>query len=668
MKTMFYINKLNSESAIDFAAEELKKYLRMMMPEGGDVKIAYNPEARDGFRLGLMQDLGLDVSDAEDTELDDILYIDCDECGGIIAGDNPRSVLLAVYEYLRQNGCRWLFPGVDGEFIPMQDIKPVKYRHKPSCRYRGWCNEGAEFQHSMIETIDFSPKVGNNVYMMEFRIPAAYYKSYYIHANNTENRNPEPISDMQVLQWKRQCESEIAKRGLQFHDIGHGWTADPFGVDTARCWEQVDDSYLTDENREMLALTKLKRYRKDGEPDKEAIENQPLARGLWNGQPLNTNFCMSNPKARKKFVDYVADYAENHSNSTYLHLWLADATNNHCECDECKKKDTSDWYMVLMNECDDELTKRDLPTRLVFIVYVDTTWPPVTEKINNPERFTLLLAPITRKYTMTLPEHGVKKKTVPYKRNQNVMPADLEEYFAYFLEWKKMWKGANLSYEYHFWRHQAFDLSGIELSKRINEDVKVYKEYDVNGIIEDGSQRSFFPTGLAFYTYARTLFDTSLSPEEIAEDYFSHAFGKDYKLFYDYLKRIEEKIPFDYVGGGRPNRHYDPSMREQILSVKEITKEGRELIKAHYNSDIRIQTVSVRLLEIHADMVDNLADALAEKCLGNDEKATELYDKMRVEIGKHEAEFELLYDHVIWTSSLRNAVFSKPTKEPTLLI
>ena len=53
---MFYINKLYSESAIDFAAEELKKYLRMMMPEGGDVKIAYNPEARDGFRLGLMQD------------------------------------------------------------------------------------------------------------------------------------------------------------------------------------------------------------------------------------------------------------------------------------------------------------------------------------------------------------------------------------------------------------------------------------------------------------------------------------------------------------------------------------------------------------------------------------------------------------------------------------
>ena len=69
---MYTINKITSDSVVDFAAEELKKYLRMMMPDSGDIKIKYNPDATDGFRLGLMQDFGLDVSDAEDTELDDI--------------------------------------------------------------------------------------------------------------------------------------------------------------------------------------------------------------------------------------------------------------------------------------------------------------------------------------------------------------------------------------------------------------------------------------------------------------------------------------------------------------------------------------------------------------------------------------------------------------------
>jgi len=224
---MYYIYKITSSCPVDYAAEELKKYLRMMMPEAGDITIEYKPDAKDGFRLGLMQDFSLDVSDVEDVGLDDILYIDTNTEGGIIAGDNPRSVLLAVYEYLRQNGCRWLFPGVDGEFIPMKDIIPVKLRHVPSCRYRGQCNEGAEYQSDMIDAIEFTPKLGLNIFMLEFRNPTCYYKSYYDHPHNEKNRPPEPVADETVLQWKRQCECEIAKRGLQLHDVGHGWASDP---------------------------------------------------------------------------------------------------------------------------------------------------------------------------------------------------------------------------------------------------------------------------------------------------------------------------------------------------------------------------------------------------------------------------------------------------------
>ena len=100
---------------MDFAAEELKKYMRMMMPRCGEITIEYKPDARSDFRLGLMSDFGLDTSDAKDVELDDILHIDTDEEGGVIAGSNPRSILLAVYRFLTINGCRWLFPGIDGE-------------------------------------------------------------------------------------------------------------------------------------------------------------------------------------------------------------------------------------------------------------------------------------------------------------------------------------------------------------------------------------------------------------------------------------------------------------------------------------------------------------------------------------------------------------------------
>ena len=140
------IYKLTDHPTIGYAAEELKKYLRMMMPDCGDIKITLDPFAEDGFRLGLMDDFGLPLFDDENKELDDVVFVDCDESGGIISGANPRAVLLAVYEYLRQNGCRWLFPGVDGEFIPMRSVVPVKRRHTPSMRYRGECIEGQAYQ------------------------------------------------------------------------------------------------------------------------------------------------------------------------------------------------------------------------------------------------------------------------------------------------------------------------------------------------------------------------------------------------------------------------------------------------------------------------------------------------------------------------------------------
>ena len=156
---MYQIKKMRANQVVDFAAEELKKYLRMMMPECGDITIVYEPNATEGFRLGLAEDFGLTFEEAEDVVLDDVVHIDADQQGGILAGSNPRSVLFAVYRYLKENGCRWLFAGIDGEYIPVQDIKPIRYHRMASYRFRGHCNEGAESQQSVLETIDFYAKL-----------------------------------------------------------------------------------------------------------------------------------------------------------------------------------------------------------------------------------------------------------------------------------------------------------------------------------------------------------------------------------------------------------------------------------------------------------------------------------------------------------------------------
>ncbi len=632
---MLYINKITSNTTIDFAAEELRKYLRMMMPEGGDVPVSYAPDAKDGFRLGLMQDFSLDVSDVEDCELDDILYIDCNDDGGIIAGNNPRSVLLAVYEYFRRNGCRWLFPGVDGEYIPMQDIKPVKCRFVPSCRYRGQCDEGSKIQYDILEVIDFMPKVGMNTFQTQFLLPTYFYSIYYNHLKNEENRRPEPISDNQAMQWKRACEAELSKRNMMFHDIGHGFTCEPFGIGSFQKREdgKTLDSRLTDKQRSFVAMM-------NGE------------RKLYKDQPSWTNFCMSNPEARSLVVDYVVEYSRNHSNVDYLHLWLADLDNNHCECEECVKKTPSDWYVILLNEIDEKLTEAGLDTRIVFISYVDTTFAPQSEVIKNPDRFLLLFAPIFRSYAYSMPDGRGKTEIVPYKRNKNRFPSDLASSLDYLDEWKKTWKGANVAYEYHFWRHQCYDLSGLMQARLLNEDVKNYKANAVNGVIQCASQRSFFPSGLSFYTYARTLFDTSLSYEEIEEDYLSHIYGKNWRDLRDYLKKLYDALPFDFFSRDEAPKsekgHADPDMVPQIKNIRNITKEGRAIIDANYESEYRVQTMALKLLSFHADFCDMISDWMAEKASGNLERAEKLLEKARIECGKHEAEFERYYDHQLF--------------------
>ena len=642
---MLCINKITSSSVVDFAAEELKKYLRMMMPEGGDVKISFNPNAKDGFRLGLMGDFGLDTSDAPDTELDDIIYIDCDTCGGIIAGCNPRSVLLAVYEYLRKNGCRWLMPGVDGEYIPMKEIAPVKYRRKPTMRYRGNCIEGAISQDNLVAYIDFMPKVGLNTFMLQFRIPDIFYDRYYGKSNITRVSVTERVGRDAMVQWTRAAECEMAKRGIMLHSYGHGFTVDPFISTPSRSgWGKADISIFPEDKRDYIAMI-------DG------------VREFRCGVPTNTNICMSSEKARLEIAKYVADYAESHSNTDFLNVWLADNYNNHCECEKCAALRPSDFYVTLLNDIDGELTARDLNTRIVFIVYVDTSWAPIREKIGNPERFTLMLAPITRNYSYTLRGDDAAE-TLPYVRNKLTMPKNLAEYLAYFEEWKKNFDGASVCFEYHFWLPMNYDLSGIRIARRVYEDALLYKERGLDGIIECGSQRTFFPHGLGFYTHARVLFDSSLSFEEITEDYFSHAFGEDWQKFYDYLVSLEKALPFEHLSKVKPSENfYSEKIAESLKSIPEICRVGEELIKAHYNSDVRIRTVSVRILEYYNEFMLKFGEIATAKAKGENDEAQRLYDGFIARYASFEAYLKYYVDMHQTVRALDQLIVCKSTSD-----
>ena len=641
---MYRIFKITSHPTVDFAAEELKKYLRMMMPRCGEIIIERDDKATEGFRLGLMSDFGLDVSEADDIVLDDIIHIDTDENGGIIAGSNPRSVLLAVYRYLQENGCRWLFPGIDGEFIPIKDIEPTKYHKMADCRFRGQCNEGAEFQPNMMEVIDFTPKIGMNVFMIEFFNPKGYYKSYYNH-NYNPAREAEPVTPETVLQWKRQCEAEITKRGLQFHDMGHGWTADPFGIDSLH--KSGEELTIPEESLQYMAMTNGKRgFFKDIK------------------RPFDTNICMSNPKAREISINAIVDYAKNHSNVDFLHVWLADQYNNHCECEECQKKTPSDWYVIMMNELDEALTRAELDTRIVFICYVDTSWPPLEDKLVNPRRFSLLVAPISRNYTEAAKPDVSDITYPPYKRNRNELFKDVNQYIKVGNEWQDICNVRALLYEYHFYIHQYLDPGVFDFARVVYDDIVNYKKNGLNGLINDCSQRSFFPNGFAFYIYGQLQFDTSLAFDELKEDYFSHAYGEDWREVEEILKKLGKAMSYKYLEGYRTantaiGRWYNPAVADELRQVPAIAEEAKAFLEAHKNMPMRAQTVAYRLFILYMEYCVGLSKCLIPKCYGAGDEAKAMFLDFLADFGRHEVAIERYFDQHMMGYAYSAKVFNR---------
>jgi len=526
----------------------------------------------------------------------------------------------------------------------------VQYHKAADHRFRGFCNEGSESQTCMLECADYYAKLEMNVYMLEWFVPNGYYNRYYSHLHNTANRIPEPVSDRQILQWKRQCEAEIAKRGLMFHDIGHGWTSRPFGLPCNNSIDNhFDDLQITEEQRSVMAMIKGQR-------------------GLFQRAPIFTNVCMSQQKVRTAMAKEVAEYAATHRNIDYLHVWLSDGAKNHCECEQCQKMRPADWYLMIMNEIDEELTVRDLNTRIVFIVYTDTFFAPEKIKINNPKRFSLLYAPISRSYTESVDTVDDLPKADPYVRNAWRRPTSVKETFAHLQAWRDTWKGPVFSYEYHFWRHQFLDPGGMALARRLYEDVRSLQVMQMDGYVEDGSQRSGWPNAFPIYVYAATLMDRDVDFEALKKDYFSHIYGEDWGLAVELLQSISDGFDFKYMEGEcsrdpAVSDYYDPDSVPRLERLYGLAAAERDLADKHLCMEYRPQTVSWRLLLRHAEYVEKWAELMIEKAKGNNEKAAEHARQFCDNFGKYELEIERYYDH-----SLACRVLEHVTRKPKGII
>ena len=650
---MLQIKKLREDVVIDFAAEELKKYLRMMMPQENVVKITLDPQATEGFRLGLLEDFSLPC-EADNSILDDIVHIDTDTNGGILAGSNPRSVLFAVYRFLRLNGCRFLFPGAEGEFIPKKAIEPQKYHKLADHRFRGHSIEGAPSLEQLLIYIDWHAKEELNSFG-SYDI-FTYMRSYYRHRHNEANRDPEHMDDdVAETQWRALFEHECEKRGQRLHGGGHSLMTEVMGVNAKdKTLYAKGEKQIPEEVVPRLAMINGKR---------ELFRNA-------KGQPslFFTNLCYSQKEVRDRFIQRVVARIEERPQVFLSGASLADGSHNHCECPECSKKRPSDWLVMMLNGVDEELTKKGINNMVNISFYVDAVFAPSVEKIKNPSRFMLTFCPISRNYAEGIDSLDNLPEPIQYVRNTYEVPKTMPQLYALLKEWKKAFDGPITVFEYHFWRHQYRDPGLAAMSRRVYEDVLSYWPTGMAGCMQDGSNKSFFPHGFHGHIYAEALVNRDCDYEAELQDYFIHFYGKDWKIVRSYLDNITNAFDYRYMCGLKsidPSKgdFYNPAMAESLSQVKELCAGMRSVIAEHKQLPTRPQSIAWRILLRHTEFCERLAQIMIEKCKNHTQYALELFEDFKNDFGKYDFELERWLDYSVCMQSLYVMIKQKPKIE-----
>lgn len=620
------------DPVVRFAADELARYLAAVT--GRDIERGGDDQGA-GFVVGLASDIpNVSAPRVDDVHADDGIVIDCREDQGVIAGVNPRSVLLAVYRYLTELGCRWVRPGPDGEALPRRDVLPeVRVSETPSYRHRAVCIEGAVAYEHVRDMIDWLPKVGLNGYFIQFREAHTFFNRWYSREGNPLVRG-ERLSPETAAEYTEGIEAEIRKRGLLYHKVGHGWTCEPFGL-RGLGWETESVEPPPEVARYLAEI--------GGE------------RKLWRGVALNTNLCYSNPEVRRIMSEAIAAYAEAHPDIDYLHVWLADGSNNNCECRDCQKARPSDFYVRLLNETDALLTRKKLATRIVFLIYVDLLWPPETERFENPDRFVLMFAPIARTYSETLRAGAGTPELPPFERNRLDFPKNVDMNVAFLRAWQQIFLGDSFDFDYHLMWDHLFDPGHMHIARTLGEDMKGLRAIGLNGFVSCQVQRLFLPTGLPMTVMARMLWDASADFQRIADDYFASAFGADGARCREYLERLSTLFNPPYLRGERPGR--DKEAAANFAAVRDCLQSFRPVIERNAASPDPCHAQSWRYLLHHGEIAGALAEALRARAEGDRERAAALWNKASRLAWENEPEIHPVFDSWLFGMTLERRLF-----------
>jgi len=533
-------NTAQENDVLGFAAQELARYVRHLTGEQWPVEAGRQVTIQPGtVWLGICDQIpSPSKGTLQPAPWDDGYAIWRANQGLCIAGRNPRSVLYGVYAFLELQGVRYLRPGDNGEVIPQ--IEALRLPEEPIAqnayyRHRGVCIEGAPSLDHALEMVDWCAKKRLNTVFLQFLSSQYFYNLWYERPYNPWYAG-KALDEAEALAYDDQVIAAMKQRGLVLHRVGHGWTSAAFEMPRSG-WVQAGEAVKPEYVRWLAEV--------NGE------------RTLNRDIPINTELCYSHPPAFEAFVETIARYCEEHPELDVVHVWLSDATNNKCECEDCRKLSISDWYAKIINALSAELRERAPEKRFVFLCYIELLWEPeqVAIEASASENAVMMYAPIRRCYG-----HALNDPTCddgePWPRpplNQYNATAYNAFYTKRLAGWRKAFSGDSFDFDYHLMWAVWQQMTDTVQARILHADMQDLKRIGLDGLVSCQSFRTFYPSGLAMAALAESLWDPDISWADLRQRYLAAAYGEHAAFAGAYLDEIER-----YLDTGDPHWRMPP--------------------------------------------------------------------------------------------------------------
>ena len=503
----------NASLAEEYACYELQRYVHRMT--GAMPGLQGRDAVCDGVRIRLGASADAAIVRKLEGLATDSYVTQIAESEITLAGNTARGTLYAIYDFLAQQGCRWVMPGELGEVVPKRESlsRPKSKTESPDYQCRGF----------MVMLQDFYPTGGQGSWrFIDFD---AYYDWFLRNRLNG-----------------------FWGGGTQSHDMG---------AHRGHSWVQV----LNHSYNAIIA------------PQDEYFKDHPEWYPLVNGKRIpvcnlgpqfNNQLCVSNQSLRDYTVELVVAYFKDHPETVAFPLSPMDGPSFWCECDECKALDPPgiDWSEHVSKGHVTGMADRALNYANEVAQRVSDVFP---DKLIEMYAYGYTLdAPVREK---AHPNVIIKYANLSGGRGtgplgESIMAQDV----SIWQQWRETLDGWNRAeaqlafYNYLEWEHPDVSLfwfyNTADTLKHLN------REYNFRALLGE-TENNQYVSVMLYNILARTVWDVDTDYREVVRDVCDRFYGRVADEMFDYNMMMSDAIDKStewQKPGWRPNEHLDLSL------------------------------------------------------------------------------------------------------------